>query len=45
MLLDLWTQCVSEQTDGTDESGTKQEVKISHEKYSAKSEVSGQLRH
>ncbi|XP_022790116.1 tetratricopeptide repeat protein 28-like [Stylophora pistillata] len=37
-LLDLWTQCVNEQTDGTDESGSKQEVKTNLDKYSAKSE-------
>ncbi|XP_022782962.1 uncharacterized protein LOC111323793 [Stylophora pistillata] len=37
-LLDLWTQCVTESTDGTDESGSKQEVKTNRDKNSAESE-------
>ncbi|PFX11771.1 Tetratricopeptide repeat protein 28, partial [Stylophora pistillata] len=37
-LLDLWTQCVTESTDGTDESGSKQVVKTNRDKNSAESE-------
>ena len=44
-LLDLWTQCVTESTDGTDESGSKHEVKTNRDKNSAESEVREQLPH